>query len=192
MTVPYSSGMSASTAISMMNNEAQWYFGITAPATTHPYLNWADTANNLWKQRNTADNAWIIKGKLDGAYWGAMPIAGGNQTGAFCNPLPASITSASGVLTLTTASEYFIVNGSEAITSIAGWTQGIAVIRWNTVRTLTNSANLILQNASNKVTGIGDIGLYVFDTNSIVREISYFVASVAKSNVIPMAIALGG
>jgi hypothetical protein len=31
----------------------------TAPATTYAYMWWADTTNDLLKQRNAADNAWI-------------------------------------------------------------------------------------------------------------------------------------
>lgn len=33
--------------------------GATAPSTTFPYMLWADTANDLLKQRNAADSAWI-------------------------------------------------------------------------------------------------------------------------------------
>jgi len=31
----------------------------TAPSTTFAYMWWADTANDLLKQRNSANNAWI-------------------------------------------------------------------------------------------------------------------------------------
>lgn len=33
--------------------------GATAPATTYPYMLWADTASDRIKQRNAANNAWI-------------------------------------------------------------------------------------------------------------------------------------
>ena len=31
----------------------------TAPATTYAFMWWADTANDLLKQRNAADSAWV-------------------------------------------------------------------------------------------------------------------------------------
>ncbi|HIJ48778.1 MAG TPA: hypothetical protein HPP72_12355, partial [Gammaproteobacteria bacterium] len=31
----------------------------TAPTTTYAFMLWADTANDLLKQRNAADSAWI-------------------------------------------------------------------------------------------------------------------------------------
>lgn len=92
-------------------------------------------------------------------------------------PNPVSLTSSSGVLTLLSTSNSFIANGTEAITSITGWTQGIAIIRWNTARTLTyNASTLILQNSSNRTTVQGDVGIYEM-TSSGAREIGYFPVS---------------
>ena len=34
--------------------------GTSAPSTTYAYMLWADTTNNVLKQRNAADSAWII------------------------------------------------------------------------------------------------------------------------------------
>ena len=31
----------------------------TAPSTTYAFMMWADTANDLLKQRNAADSAWV-------------------------------------------------------------------------------------------------------------------------------------
>ena len=39
--------------------------GTTAPTTTTPYMFWADTTNNLLKQRNAADSGWIVRDTLD-------------------------------------------------------------------------------------------------------------------------------
>jgi hypothetical protein len=38
--------------------------GATAPSTTFAHMRWADTATGLLKQRNAANNAWIVKGTL--------------------------------------------------------------------------------------------------------------------------------
>lgn len=44
--------------------------GASAPSPTYPYMDWADTANDLLKQRNAANSAWIIKGVLSSEYGG--------------------------------------------------------------------------------------------------------------------------
>lgn len=49
--------------------------GGTAPSTTYPFMEWADTANDLLKQRNAANSAWIIKGTLSAEY-GGLPASG--------------------------------------------------------------------------------------------------------------------
>jgi hypothetical protein len=48
--------------------------GSTAPSTTYPFMEWADTANDLLKQRNAANSAWITKGTLSAAY-GGLPAS---------------------------------------------------------------------------------------------------------------------
>jgi hypothetical protein len=48
--------------------------GSSAPSTTYPYMDWADTANDLLKQRNAANSAWITKGTLSAAY-GGLPAS---------------------------------------------------------------------------------------------------------------------
>ncbi len=42
--------------------------GVSAPTTTSPYMLWADTTNNLLKQRDGADTAWITLAALGAAY----------------------------------------------------------------------------------------------------------------------------
>lgn len=45
--------------------QAQQQSGSSAPATTYPYMLWADTTNSLMKIRNAANNAWVTVGRLD-------------------------------------------------------------------------------------------------------------------------------
>ncbi len=42
--------------------------GTTAPSTTIAYQLWADTTNNLLKQRNAANTAWLVRGNLAEAF----------------------------------------------------------------------------------------------------------------------------
>ena len=49
---------SALSAIASVNS------GSSAPSTTFAYMLWADTGNNLLKQRNAANSGWIIRGSL--------------------------------------------------------------------------------------------------------------------------------
>lgn len=56
--------------------------GATAPSTTYAFMLWADTANDLLKIRNAANNAWISLGTLSAANLGALPLSGGTLTDA--------------------------------------------------------------------------------------------------------------
>jgi len=89
---------------------------------------------------------------------------------------PVTVTSSSGVLTLTAETNSFIAEGTEAITSIIGAedvTQGIYAITWNTVRTLTyNSVVLQLIGQADRVTKVGDVGIYQLN-DGVVTELSY-------------------
>lgn len=43
--------------------------GATAPSTTFAFMAWFDTANNLLKMRNAANNAWVTVASLVGTTW---------------------------------------------------------------------------------------------------------------------------
>lgn len=103
-----------------------------------------------------------------------LDSTGGILTGSLQGAVAKSLTSVTGTLTLTRDSNLFIVDGTEAITTLTGWTQGVATINWQTSRLLTHSASLLLQNAQSKITTVGDIGVYSFEAGGIVREINYF------------------
>lgn len=47
-----------------------WYYGVSAPATTHPKLVWADSTTGLIKQRDAADANWVIIGTMDDVFHG--------------------------------------------------------------------------------------------------------------------------
>lgn len=51
--------------------------GATAPSTTYAFMLWADTANDLLKIRNAANNAWVTLGTLSATNFGLLSLAGG-------------------------------------------------------------------------------------------------------------------
>jgi hypothetical protein len=108
---------------------------------------------------------------------GSISMTGALETPQVKTANPVEITSDMGVLTLTDASNSFVALGSEAITSIAGQTQGVYIIRFSTTRTLThNGTSLILQGGVDRVTQAGDIGVYEM-TSVGARELSYTPAT---------------
>lgn len=59
------------------------FSGNSAPTTTVPFMDWVDTsgAYPIWKQRNAADSAWIVLGRIDVANFGLLPLEGGTMSG---------------------------------------------------------------------------------------------------------------
>lgn len=111
---------------------------------------------------------------LVNAYSTLVNTQGSKMTGALEFADPETITSVSGVLSLTNTSNTFIVNGSETITTITSssqLSQGWYLITWNTTRTLTNSSTLKLLNNSNRTTAIGDTGIYQIVSNGAATPI---------------------
>ena len=47
--------------------------GPSAPTTTEAYMLWADTTNNLLKQRNSSNTTWVVLGTLGAANSGLQP-----------------------------------------------------------------------------------------------------------------------
>jgi len=110
-----------------------------------------------------------------------MEISGGTFQGAIKINNPVSISSVNGVLTLTDATNYFKIAGSETITKIEGWTSGFVIIEYLESRVIKNSEQLLLQNNADRLTLSGDIGIYAFNSDKV-REISYFGAKEDRTN----------
>ncbi|MDR3562022.1 MAG: hypothetical protein P4N59_11390 [Negativicutes bacterium] len=128
----------------------------------------------------TAEGQTVVDGSVT---WTARRQgSGGPMLQALYNAPPQTVTSVGGVLSIPASTNYIIANGSEAITSIAGSSGPPAIhpagsliqIRWNTLRTLTNGASLLLQDGVNRTTHIGDVGDYQFEAGGVVREVGYF------------------
>ena len=76
--------------------------GPNQPNPTYAYQLWADTTEGLLKQRNAANNAWIVWGSLADAGLGLLSRAGGTMTGAitFAGSQPTATTAAAGIVQL--------------------------------------------------------------------------------------------
>jgi hypothetical protein len=55
--------------------------GPTEPPSPTAYQDWLDTTTGFWKQRNSANDAWIVMGLIGVQYSGALPLTGGTMTG---------------------------------------------------------------------------------------------------------------
>lgn len=58
------------------------FAGSSAPTSPVAYQLWADTTNGQLKQRNSANDAWVVIGILGASMLGALPLSGGTMTGA--------------------------------------------------------------------------------------------------------------
>jgi hypothetical protein len=85
--------------------------GNSAPSVTYPYMDWADTAAGLWKQRNAANDEWVTIGTLGSANLGLAPLASPTFTGT-----PAAPTATAGTNTTQLATTAYVVSQSLAKT----------------------------------------------------------------------------
>ncbi len=132
----------------------------TAPSGSNLFalMWWYDTANNVLKQRNEANTAWI-------------PRADDTTTG--------SIASAA-ALPITTNGLAFDVTGTTTITSFSGMSVGQQVVlQFDGALTLTHhSTNLVLPGGVNITTVAGDVGVFHCYATNDVRLVSW-------SNAVP-------
>ena len=66
--------------------------GASEPSTTYAYMLWADTTAGQLKQRNAANNAWVVIGTLGSANLGLATLASPTFTGTVTIPAGASIS----------------------------------------------------------------------------------------------------
>ena len=85
----------------------------------------------------------------------------------------ASLASALGVVTLPETGNSFNVSGTEAVTSIVGWSAGVVIIKWTQARTLTHASSLYLKNALTRTVAADDISVFEFTASNSVREIAF-------------------
>jgi hypothetical protein len=116
-----------------INNALAALFGLSsgssAPATTIAYMLWADTANNLLKQRNAANTGWLVRSSLTESFVVARSsntiLAAGdfgkvfNATSTFTQTLTAAATLGDGWFC------FYRNNGTGVITLDANSTETI-------------------------------------------------------------------
>ncbi len=107
--------------------------------------------------------------------------SGGALSGALYLNNPANIVCDSETLTLNNQTNFFKVSGISTIQRVSGWTQGFAIIQFESARLLKNSNILKLQSNTDRLTQSGDTGFYLFE-NDVVTEINYFSAKEDKTN----------
>ena len=79
--------------------------GSSDPAVMYAYQLYADTTNNLLKQRNGGNSAWITIGTLGATNWGLAALASPTFTGT-----PSAPTAAAGTNTTQIATTAFVVS----------------------------------------------------------------------------------
>jgi len=100
--------------------------GGTAPSATYPFMEWADTANDLLKQRNAANSAWIIKGTLSEPYNG--PVGKG-----VVGQCQLRYTNATTITLSRYNGRYLLINGAFEEVPAAGVTLGTSGLSSATV-----------------------------------------------------------
>lgn len=88
------------------------------------------------------------------------------------------------ILELNVNTNNYKVSGNSDICKFTGIANGIVFIEFTSTRTLINSPELRLQNNVDRVTKVGDIGIYAFE-NNIVKEVNYFTSKEEDTNVLP-------
>ncbi|NLN26212.1 MAG: hypothetical protein GX163_11345 [Bacteroidetes bacterium] len=71
----FTTDMGVLAGIQELNNRFEWYYGDVEPVNPRPFLNWGHLAEDLWKQRNAQNTAWIVRGKLSEAFFGLAPLS---------------------------------------------------------------------------------------------------------------------
>jgi hypothetical protein len=95
--------------------------GATEPGVTYPFMFWADTANDLLKQRNAADNAWVDKGKLSAAVGAAYGLATLGSDGKVpSGQLPTLVDDPYAFYKKSSAAAAFTKTGAGTISILAG------------------------------------------------------------------------
>lgn len=111
--------------------------------------------------------------KDDGSGWEDVTI--NPATAAIHHAGETTLASVAGVITLDETSNAFYVTGTEAVTSLTGWSAGVIVVRWASARLLTyNATTLILPRAVSRNLLAGDISVFRVIASGQVREIGFF------------------
>lgn len=109
--------------------------------------------------------------RADGSVW--LDLTENAAYEAIHQAVAPDLASVAGVVTLPETANSFNVSGTEAVTSIAGWSAGLVVIKWTQARTLTHGASFFLMEARSRVVSANDISVFEFTGSNAVREVSF-------------------
>lgn len=90
----------------------------------------------------------------------------------------------SDILELDNSTNNFKVSGTSTIYEFSGFTNGFIFIEFNSSRLIINSPELRLQNNVDRITKVGDIGIYLFEDGKV-KEVNYFTSKEDKTNTLP-------
>jgi microcystin-dependent protein len=141
------------------------------PAATYGGLYYNTTTGTLQRSSYTATDT--------GAGW--EDITENAAYEAIHYKAPAALASVAGVATIPETGNSFNVSGTEAITSIAGWSAGLVRIKWDSARIITHGASLVLKNALSRNVVAGDISVFEFTAADAVREVGFYGAGDGSS-----------
>lgn len=88
------------------------------------------------------------------------------------------------ILTLNNDTYNYKISGTSSILEIDGINNGFVFIEFTSTRALVNSSKLMLQNNVDRITKVGDIGIYLF-ADGIAKEVNYFTQREEKTNTLP-------
>lgn len=107
---------------------------------------------------------------------------GASLNGALMLNTPISVEVETSELALTKESNSVNLTGTSTIEKISGWDSGIVIVQFRTSRVLKNSVHLQLQDGLDRITTIGDVGIYQFENSTCIKEINYFTSRSEKTN----------
>lgn len=116
--------------------------------------------------------------KDDGSAWEDVMLS--PSSAAIHAAVAASLASVAGVVTLPETGNAFNVTGTEAVTSIAGWSAGIVIIKWSSARNITHSSTLVLRQAVDRLVVADDVSIFQFSAAATCREIGFYGAGMGK------------
>ena len=120
---------------------------------------------------------------LKAVFGNLLTASGGSLTGALKNAPNVNLASISGVVTLPNTSNHFTVGGTEVLTSITGWTQGVAYITWGAGRTLVQSSSLLLRGGVSHTVEAGDVSIFIMEGGIVTEVVFAPIASAGPSQI---------
>jgi len=157
----------------------------TEPTTKFAYMFWADTGNDLLKQRNAANNAWIsILTLSTGAVTSATtelsadtsPALGGflDANGNYIQMQKGGDIASASPTVIDTDGDYFICTGTTGFSAMTVAADRHFFLEFAGALTMTHGAGTLdLPGGANITTAAGDVGEFVSTASNVVTCVNY-------------------